>query len=551
MTTTDVLVIGAGPTGLTAANVLAHSGVKFRIIDKAPGPVEETRAIGVQAKTLELLDKFGLGGRVADEGLKTGAFELFDEGRPVGRLPFLKDGGDDRTPYPFLLILEQSKTERLLTQNLEKSGNEVEWSTELLRLAQTPDGVRAAVRTPGGSEETIEAAWVVGADGASSPVRHSLDLGFEGDTYEQTLFLADMEMEWGLGSQGIYVDLARDGFYGFFPLVGEKRFRLIGSMPEELEDKEEITAGDIQRVLDERSGLRTKITDVHWTSVYRIHRRMTERFRAGRVFLAGDAAHIHSPAGGQGMNTGIGDAYNLGWKLALVVKGHANESLLDSYEAERMPFARAILNGSDRGFSLVQSISGTKLQRRVKLTAIFTFFRLMSLTATFRERAFWFISQLWTNYHESPAVARSSPAKKGPKAGDRAPYGFFEAGPQAGRSLFEVLRGTDHHLLVFEGSKSGSMEIEAVREEAAEILDRYRIPDEVHLITAENLQLHERYGAKEPSLFLIRPDGHIGYRGGASDIVGLRMYLDGLFVRQLSGVEQNIRAQDEARSVGA
>ena len=247
MGATEVLVVGAGPAGLTMANVLARQGVGFRIIDKKGGPVEESRALVVHAKTLELLDRLELADRAVEEGQRMGAVALFSEGKPAGKISFLDDGADDHTPYPFALVLEQDKTEQLLIDGLREAGGGVEWDTEVLSLTSTPDGVRATVRRPDGDEETIEAGWVVGADGASSPVRHSLGLGFEGDTYQQTLFLADVEMEWGYGDRQVGIDLTRAGFYGFFPMPGERRFRLIGSVPEELEGKERITAGDVQR----------------------------------------------------------------------------------------------------------------------------------------------------------------------------------------------------------------------------------------------------------------------------------------------------------------
>lgn len=526
MTTTDVLIVGAGPTGLTAANVLARSGVSFRILDKKAGPAEESRALVVHAKTLELLDKLGLADEAVAGGRRMGAAELLKEGKSAARLSFFDDGAGERTPFPFALIYEQDRSERLLIRGLEGSGSGVEWGVGLLSAAQTPDGISATVRHPGGEEETIEAGWLVGADGASSPIRRSLGLGFEGDTYEESLFLADVEMESGLDPRQAYIDLTREGFYAFFPMPGDKRFRLIGSVPEELEGKEQITAEEVQEVFDKYSGVRTKITQARWTSVYRIHRRMAERFRSGRVFLVGDAAHVHSPAGGQGMNTGIGDAYNIAWKLALVAKGDAREALLDSYEAERMPFARSILNGSDRGFSL--QVATGPLVQRLKLLLVPSLFRLVSLTPPLRRGAFWFISQLWTRYRESPAVAEGGAAKKGPRAGDRAPYGLFEAGPDAGGSLFELLEGTGHHLLLFEGRRPDPR-LEAAREEIEKLLDRCAAPVGVHQIPAQNRRLHERYGAKTSSLFLIRPDGHIAYRGKATDVAGLEAYLDGLF----------------------
>jgi 2-polyprenyl-6-methoxyphenol hydroxylase-like FAD-dependent oxidoreductase len=549
MGATDVLVVGAGPAGLTMANVLDRQGVSFRIIDTKGGPVEESRALVVHAKTLELLDRLGLADRAVERGQRMGAVQVFGEGKPAGKISFLDDGADDRTPYPFALVLEQDRTERLLIDGLEATGGRVEWDTELVSLTSTPDGARASVRRPDGSTEYIEAGWVVGADGASSPVRHSLGLGFEGDTYEQTLFLADVEMEWDYGSRQVSIDMTRGGFYGFFPMPGENRFRLIGNVPEELEGKEKVTAEDVQRVLDLRSGLKTSITNVRWTSVYRTHRRMTERFRAGRVFLVGDAAHIHSPAGGQGMNTGIGDAYNLGWKLALVAKGLARESLLASYEAERMPFARSILNGTDRGFSL--QVTTDTVAQRLKIFFTPLLFRILSTILPIRRRVFWLISQLWTNYRESPAVAGS--AGKGPRAGDRAPYGFFETGPDAGESIFDTLRGQDHHLLLFEGPSQDSMpnDLRDTEEDLRALIGSYEMPVAMDTVRTANRSLHERYGVDSPTLILVRPDGHVAYRGPADDPGALGSYLDGLFVGCRRSTEQNLGARGAERSIGS
>lgn len=527
MTDTDVLVIGAGPAGLTLANVLAQSGVDFRIVDKSTGPVEESRALVVHAKTLELLDKLGLAEEAVENGENMGAVEFLKEGVSAGNLDFFNGVAEGRTSYPMVLIHEQHKTERLLIENLEKAGKQVEWDRELVNLFQTSDSARATVQNPDGSEEEIEAGWIVGADGASSPVRHSLNLGFEGDTYEQTLFLADVDLDWELGAEKLYMDLTRKGFFTFFPMPGgEKRFRITGALSPEFADKKEVTTDEVLQMINENTSLDIGISEARWTNVYRIHSRMTERFRVERAFLIGDAAHIHSPAGGQGMNTGIGDAYNLAWKLALVVKDQAKEELLDSYEAERMPFARAILNGSDKGFSL--QVSTSPIGQNLKLLLVPPLAKLASLAPFIKEKLFWFISQLWTQYRESPAAAQSNLAKnvKGPKAGERAPYGFYKSG----ESIFGILRDTDHHLLLFEGKKPDPSRLEASLEEIEGLLGRYATPVGVHQIETENEQLHERYGAKKSALFLIRPDGHVAYRGAAGDIVGLKMYLDRMFV---------------------
>jgi 2-polyprenyl-6-methoxyphenol hydroxylase-like FAD-dependent oxidoreductase len=551
MSATEVLVVGAGPTGLTMANVLDRQGVSFRIIDTKGGPVEDTRALVVHAKTLELLDKLGLADRAVEKGQRMGAVQVFGEGRPAGKLSFLEDGAGDRTPYPFALVLEQHRTERLLIDGLGETGGRVEWDTELVSLASTPDGARATIRRADGSTESIEAGWVVGADGASSPVRHSLGLGFEGDTYEQTLFLADVEMEWDYGSRQVSIDMTRAGFYAIFPMPGEKRFRLIGNVPEELEGKDEISAEDVQGVLDRRSGLKTRITGLRWSSIYRTHRRMTERFRVGRVFLVGDAAHIHSPAGGQGMNTGIGDAYNLGWKLALVAKGLAHESLLDSYEAERMPFARSILNGTDRAFAL-QVTTDTATQRlKIFLTPLI--FGFVSAIPPIRRRAFWLVSQLWTEYRGSPAVAGSGSTGKGPQAGDRAPYGFFATGPQAGESIFDALRDQDHHLLLFEGGRSDAALPDPARKrkDLQALAGAYKAPIRLHVVAPGNRSLHGRYEVDSPTLILVRPDGHVAYRGPADDPEALGSHLDGLFVRHERSARQTSGVRRAERSVGA
>ncbi|MGH3148596.1 MAG: FAD-dependent monooxygenase, partial [Rubrobacter sp.] len=428
--TTDVLIVGAGPTGLTMANLLARHGVDFRIVDKKAGPTDESRALVMHAKSLELLDKLGLADRAVEDGQKMEAVELLIRGRRAAEVSFFGDRSEDSTPFPFALVYEQSTSERLLIEGLERLGAGVDWNTELRELTQTDSGTRAVIRRRDGGEEVVEARWVVGADGAGSRVRHALGLGFEGDTYEQTFFLADVEMEWALGRDKVHLDFVGEGFYGFFPMHGGRRFRVIGSLPSRLAGREELTLEDIRGVIDADSGLDVELQEARWISVYSIHRRMTERFRVGRVFLVGDAAHVHSPAGGQGMNTGIGDAYNLGWKLAMVAKGEARSGLLDSYEPERIPFARAILNGSDRGFALQSTTN--PLWRRLRLVLIPSLFRILSLPGLNRT-VFWLVSQLWTRYRESPAVGGVVNGGK-LRPGDRAPYGRFEAGPNRGMS---------------------------------------------------------------------------------------------------------------------
>ncbi len=474
-------------------------------------------------------DKLDLTDKALENGELLASAQLWNHGKRTGTLSFLKSDKDNRTPYSFGLIYGQDQTEHLLMQSLAEVGGTVEWNTQLLGMEQISGGVRVHVRTADGDEDTIEAQWVVGADGLHSPVRQAVSVGFAGETYKQTMFIADVDVEWEPKQKQFFLDLVRQGFYLFVPMHGEQKFRLFGTLPPELADTDTMTFDEVQRVLDTQSGLSVKLLKSYWISVYRIYLRMAERFRVGRVFLAGDAAHIHSPAGGQGMNTGIGDAFNLAWKLALVIKGEAHESLLDSYEAERLPFARAILRGSDWGFQLMAATN--PVLQWLKMYLMPLFFRLVSSLPVFQRRFFWLLSQLWTTYRNSPAVAESGTHKRGPRAGDRAPFGFFEDGPNAGKSNFTLLKGVDHHLFLFAGSKQdlALTDLHEREEDLRSLLTAYEVPIHLHVVSAGNQSLHKRYGANEPSVFLVRPDGHIAYRGRADDATSLTSYLDELF----------------------
>ena len=366
-TDTDILIVGAGPTGLTAATLLARYGVNFRIIDKNARAAEKSKALGVQARTLELWDKLDLAEGALGRGQALGALKLITKRTlKQGGKPFmaLERDGKEVSPYPYLLIHEQNKTEQMLLEDLARHAGPrgsygVERNTEIVSLAQQPEHVTLTLRHADGAQEVVRTRYLIAADGASSFVRKSLGLDFDGATYADPLFVADVDMTWPLDRDTFYAQVPRQGMLTFFPMRGDgysdRQYRIIGRIPKAWEDKEELTGDDIQTLLDEHSVVKATLTRTNWISKYRIHRRMTQQFRVGRVFLAGDAAHIHSPAGGQGMNTGIQDAWNVAWKLALVVQGQADEKLLDSYEPERIPVAKTVLNGSDKGFSFIGS----------------------------------------------------------------------------------------------------------------------------------------------------------------------------------------------------
>src|SRR5437667_5407985 len=351
-THTDVLVVGAGPTGLMLANQLVRRGVRVRIIDRHAGPSLQTRALGVQARTLEIYSHLGIVDRALELGKRATGADLWVQGRRTARVP-LGDIGRDLSPYPFLLILGQDDNERLLGEALHNRGMAVQWNTELVGLAQEADRVIARLRQPDGTVREVTAAWVAGCDGAQSAVRKLNGIEFQGAPYEHVFFVADTQVTGPMVPDELNVYLWREGFHLFFPMRGTDHWRLAGILPPNLRGRDDLTFEEVIPSVRQQAGTELSFKACSWHSTYRIHHRRAVRFRERRCFLLGDAAHIHSPVGAQGMNTGLQDAYNLAWKLALVISGRASTALLDSYEDERVPVAKRLLSTTDRAFSLV------------------------------------------------------------------------------------------------------------------------------------------------------------------------------------------------------
>ncbi|HEX8189138.1 MAG TPA: FAD-dependent monooxygenase, partial [Pyrinomonadaceae bacterium] len=349
---TDVLIVGAGPTGLSLACQFVRHGVGFLVVEKGAGPTPYSKAIGVHARTLEIYEQMGLAREAVRLGAVAGKVRLLSGGEVRGEFD-LSDVGGGLSPYPYVLMLEQSKNERLLYHYLENHGGGVLWDTALESFSQTAAGVTARVKTAGGAPQTVEAKYLVGCDGAKSPVRHALGLAFEGSTFERTFYVADAQVDWGFPHDGLAVSLSKETFVVFFPLKGERRYRVVGVFPEEFAKEEgEVLYEEIEARIRAEAGLELDLHDVEWFSTYKVHTRHAAAFSDGRCFLAGDSAHVHSPAGAQGMNTGIQDAYNLAWKMALVLKGRAGERLLDTYNEERLENAKNLLRTTDRMFQL-------------------------------------------------------------------------------------------------------------------------------------------------------------------------------------------------------
>jgi 2-polyprenyl-6-methoxyphenol hydroxylase-like FAD-dependent oxidoreductase len=506
---TDVLIVGAGPTGLMLANQLVRRGVRVMLIDRHAGPARETRALGVQARTLEIYDKLGIAERALELGKRGTGANIWAQGRKMARVP-LGDAGRDVTPYPYILILGQDDNERLMGEKLRELGGAVQWNTELTGLTQHADHVAATVKQPDGSSGTVRAAWVGGCDGARSAVRELNRIDFPGAPYEHVFFVADVEATGGMVPDELNVYLWRSGFHLLFPMRGHDHWRIVGILPPELRHRDDIGIDAVMPSLHAEAGAGLSIKGCTWFSTYRIHHRAAARFRDRRCFLMGDAAHIHSPVGAQGMNTGLQDAYNLAWKLALVIQGRADAALLDSYATEREPVAQRLLNTTDRAFKLVVAESPLAGLFRTKVLANIAAFALAR--PGIQAFAFRTVSQTGINYRAS-ALSESEPSLPAgaPQAGDRFPWlrlRLAANGPAT--DLFELLDDTRFNLLVI-GQPTPSEPLgDLVR---------------IHIADAGNSHELSRAKIPRPSYYLLRPDGHIGLCGTAFDLARVKRYL--------------------------
>jgi 2-polyprenyl-6-methoxyphenol hydroxylase-like FAD-dependent oxidoreductase len=340
--TTDVAIVGAGPTGLALACTLAAKRISFVLIDRLAEGANTSRAAVVHARTLEVLEELQVTDRLRAQGHVVPRFTIRDHDQVLATIPF----DELRTRYPYTLMIPQNVTEAILLDRLRELGGEVARPYALQDLRQDAEGVSMSVASNGASARTIRARYVVGADGMHSAVRERAGIGFSGDSYEESFVLADVQMEWPLSRDEVMLFLSPEGLVVVAPLP-DGRHRIVATVDDAPEHP---SLRDVQQLLDTRgpSGGVTRIHDVAWSSRFRVHHRLADRYRAGRILLAGDAAHVHSPAGGQGMNTGIQDAVALGHALAAVLHGSADEKQLDDYERTRRPIASRVVALTDR-----------------------------------------------------------------------------------------------------------------------------------------------------------------------------------------------------------
>jgi 2-polyprenyl-6-methoxyphenol hydroxylase-like FAD-dependent oxidoreductase len=496
----NVLVVGAGPTGLTLAAQLLARGIPTRIIDKDPGTPRLSRAIGIGARTLETLNAMGIVERFLDEGHRTRGISVYSGNRRLVKIDMAYSG----SRYRFQLHLPQQRTEELLRERVAELGGGVERGMELVDISEDGDGVVATVHDGTGRVSRITAGFLVGCDGAHSRVRHLLDVPFLGQPYPWDWLFADARLDWSGRSDAVHVFAHPNGLPLACVPITPHLWRLSlptpgdrGGVPPTLEE--------IQTLVGERGPGGMAVSDPETLTCLRCQIRSTSTYRRGRVLLAGDAVHIHSPAGGQGMNTGMLDATNLAWKLALVVGGHTTDTLLDSYGEERRPVATEVLRFSQ---SLVQFATAPRSLKRTARDAALPAFRLPPLQRRLARR----MSQTSVSYPNSP-LARPGRVAGLPEPGQRMPDVEVD-GPHGPGTLYAALRSGRHVLIGEPGTETGVAG------------GPYR----------ELVDVCSARSATRGGTALVRPDGYVAAVGTAGEMASILGYLRDLSGRAPNGV---------------
>ncbi|MBA3650988.1 MAG: FAD-dependent monooxygenase [Chthoniobacterales bacterium] len=521
------LIVGAGPVGLTLANELARHGVRCRIIDQAPERSQTSKALAIFPRTLEAFSAMGVADRFLAAGERIQGLAMHHGGERLAAI----DLDSVASPFPFVLSLPQSETECLLSERLAGAGIEVEREVSLTSIEQTNDFVRATLRHPDGREEIVQTPWLLGCDGAHSTTRHALGMEFAGSQYDESFILADVRIESAPDRRHVHLYLGPEGVFGLIPFGGD-RWRIVANIPPESRNQNlpELMLDDVQTVADARGPAGARLSDPTWISRFHISHRIVPQFRKLRVFLLGDAAHIHSPAGGQGMNTGIQDAFNLAWKLALVVRGLSPVQLLGSFHTERVPVARGVLNLTDRITRMATTRNSVAQSVRDFLLPVVSGIDLVGEKVADR------LAELGVNYRQSPFVENVGGGRL--RAGDRAPDAELRDANGQARRLFEIFRAPRHVLLLFLGAgfdADEKMELlcSAWRDLPPEALESHRILRGEGDAQADLRDLsglaHSAYGLVEGGIVLVRPDGYLGYRSDEFEAASLRAYLERIF----------------------
>jgi 2-polyprenyl-6-methoxyphenol hydroxylase-like FAD-dependent oxidoreductase len=520
-----VLIVGAGPSGLMMACQLALHNIPFRIIDKKDHPTSYSGALILQARSIEIFYQLGIAQKLIQEGTIASFINMIFNGKNKGRIQ-LKDIGQGLTIFPNILLLKQSRTEQIMSDFLLGHGSTIHRGCELVSFIQSPDGISATLKHANGKQEIQKIEYLIAADGGHSLIRKQLKIPFSGKTHYQTLFVSDCKGDLNMPPDELCFSFSNEATAGFFPLNNDN-WRVDGIISKGLENKSTITFNDINEELPKRLRMQLSMYEPNWFSVFHSHQRYAEKFQEKRCFLIGDAAHIYSPVGAQGMNSGLQDAYNLAWKLAFVIQEKAKPSLLDTYSLERLAIAKNLIQSTDRLFKLVTSQHTFTKKFRVYILPYFLriFIPLFKTQKFIHQFVFRSISQINIHYRISAYSDQTSLGNfptRTPKPGDRLPYfPIISNGNQI--NIQDKLKKTRFHLFIFTKKKPID-EIVSMVGKNNDVLSM----ETIHY-SADTRSIFNLLGIKESGLYLIRPDMHIAYRSNKPNVKHFENYMQQIF----------------------
>jgi 2-polyprenyl-6-methoxyphenol hydroxylase-like FAD-dependent oxidoreductase len=516
--TTDVLIVGAGPTGLMMACQFAIHQVSFRIIDKNESPSNNSGALIVQARTLEIFEQMEIAGTALEEGIVANKLNILYNGRRITDT-YIRDIGENLSQFPFLLMHEQSKTEKLLLQFIGEYGHSVERGIRFKSFVQDREGVTSVLILPDETEQSIKTKFIIAADGANSTIRNLLNIPFNGRTYPKPIFIMDCKAKTDMLPGEISFAFSNSAISGFFPLQSS-RWRIDSTLPKEIEKLEKITFDKVENEFHLWTKMDVKFLGYEWFSVSQSHQKYAGSIRVQNCFLAGDAAHVNTPVGAQGMNTGLQDAFNLAWKLAFVIKHKAKPELLDTYSFERSGISRGFARYADTVFMIVTSNNvALKFFRLYVLKVLWKFiFPLVEKQIIFRRMFFKSISQIGIHYRDS-ILSYVSPGETflhgAPRPGDRLPYiEFYYHGGNTNN--YKVLEVACFNLFVL---------AQVVPDEIGKIAEEFNLVVLLIEYLPETKIIYESMGIKNTGYYLIRPDMHIALRSATLNAQYLHNYL--------------------------
>lgn len=526
----DVLIIGAGPTGLMMASELARYGMQCRIIDKSQDPSDKSKALAIQPRTMEIFHFLGIDSEFLQKGHKIKALNIMSNRSAIGHVDFKPLD----SPFPFILSLPQSVTEEILTRHLMSFGLEIERSKELVGLKETGSGIIADIQCSLNKREQIAAKWVIGCDGAHSFVRKHLNLTFKGKAFPDVFSLADVQLDWKYSHDEVFAFWRPEGILAAIPLPQKGCYRLIfelgrcqGKPHQQSPDNLQVeipppSLEEVTQIVHQRADSNAVVSNPMWLANFHVNSRLASRYQVGNVFLAGDAVHIHSPVGGQGMNTGLQDAFNLAWKIAWVHQGKLSMKTLSTYHEERYATAMSLLKGTEFATHVAALKKGWQISLRNALARIILSFPLV------QNKMIRVLSQINIRYQHNLMINESGKSQCGPKAGSRMSNLMFEREGSCVQ-LYDLLIKIDSFLVLF--FIDGDSDLKQL-EPLINDLEKLPIPIKTLIVTKTPVSQkdsylfadHAQFGAEKGACYVIRPDTYIGYRQTPIDPAALLNY---------------------------